>query len=157
MPSNCAVATCGSWAKGTKKREDLGLYFFRFPKDPATRTAWVHRCARKDVLNPDTAAVCSLHFTSDDYDPSYLVKRSLMPNVKPLLKPKAVPSQNIPSHPARLVLANSGYYPDFKSLKSFSVVFYFEYPPPYEFLSYARGPFVKLSTVKSFCHQQLLQ
>lgn len=106
MPSNCAVATCKSWAKGVKKRKDLGVSFFRFPKDPAVRAAWVHKCARQDVWNPDTASICSLHFTSEDYDPSYLVKRSLMPNAKPSLKPGVVPSQNIPSHPTRSVMGN---------------------------------------------------
>lgn len=101
MPANCAVATCGSWARKEKKRADLGLSFFRFPKDPVIQAAWVHRCARQDFIYTKTASVCSLHFTVEDYDPSYLVKRNLMPNVKPRLKPDAIPSQNIPSHPTR--------------------------------------------------------
>ena len=37
------------------------------------------------------------HFLDSDYDPSYLVKASLMPGVSPCLKTDAVPTQNLRS------------------------------------------------------------
>lgn len=123
MPANCAVATCASWVKGQKKRADLSISFFRFPKDPSLRAAWVHLCARKDSFNPDSSAICSLHFTNDDYDPSYLVKKSLMCDVKPWLKPDAIPSHNIPSHPATYVCSRMEIFTDRCSLSLFETIF----------------------------------
>ena len=99
MPSRCAVVTCHSWAK--KGRREEGLAFFRFPKDKALRTEWLHKCARGDKLNLDNTAVCSKHFLAADYDPSYLVKRTLFPDMKPKLISGAVPSQNLPTSISR--------------------------------------------------------
>ena len=105
MPSNCAVSTCHSWEKG---RRESGLAFFRFPKDKALRTAWLHRCGRKDEFNLDSTAVCSKHFLPTDYDPSYLVKRTLLPDTRPRLRSGAVPSQNLLTSISRYVVHGIG-------------------------------------------------
>ena len=95
MPA-CAVATCKVWSGGWSNKKTEAS-FFRFPKNPEVQAAWVHRCYRQDQFNVKNAVVCSEHFVETDYDPSYLVKRTLMPNVKPSLKPDAIPSRNLPS------------------------------------------------------------
>ncbi|KAF0308512.1 Transposable element P transposase [Amphibalanus amphitrite] len=92
--SYCAVATCRSYRRTGKF---CTKSFFRFPKDPATCATWVHRCSRQDPINVLQARICSDHFLDSDYDPSYLVKASLMPGVSPCLKTDAVPTQNLRS------------------------------------------------------------
>ena len=50
--------------------------------------------------------ICSEHFTTDDYDQGYLLKKKLMPDCKqaPTLKHDAIPSINLPSSSSRYVL-----------------------------------------------------
>ena len=70
---SCAVRGCSSHSRKKIK----GTSFFTFPKDPNTRAVWMHRCARKEI-NFETARVCSEHFRTEDFDPSFLMRRSLM-------------------------------------------------------------------------------
>ena len=78
------LCSVNMWLMG-KEGEAWGTwpFFFRIPKDATARAAWVHRCARLDTFNPDTAAVCSRHFLDEDYDPAYYVKKSLMTGIRP--------------------------------------------------------------------------
>ena len=97
MPSCCSLPTCHSRANKKCKKQDIS--FFRFPKNKAIREAWLQKCGRADELNLDNAAICSKHFSEDDYDPSYLVKKALLPNVLPRLKSDAIPSLNLTAVP----------------------------------------------------------
>ena len=104
MPSNYAVVSCN--LRGDSYLLILvSSSFFRFPKDPALRAAWIHKCARQDKFDPTMTRVCSQHFMSSDYDQSYLMKQSLMPNsddkLKPRLKPDADPTLNLPTSHVR--------------------------------------------------------
>ena len=96
MPSNCAVATC-NFRGGQYSDDGSKLSFFCFPKDPERRATWVHKCARDDKFDASMTRVCSRHFAESDYEQSYLVKRTLVPNVTPVLKRSAVPSLNLPT------------------------------------------------------------
>ena len=100
MPNQCAVSTCASRGGGGGLSDgNLGtVTFFRFPKDPARRAIWVNWCRRLDLFDPEQTRVCSLHFVKEDFDPSYFVRRSMgFVNSKPVLKPEASPSVNLPA------------------------------------------------------------
>lgn len=88
----CAVAVCSN----TEKKSGISL--FRFPASkPSVLAVWKQRCGRKGKFNVKNARICSEHFLDSDYDPSFRVKASLMPNVKPWLKEDAIPSQKLSS------------------------------------------------------------
>lgn len=116
MPT-CAVASCKNSESNTKN-----VSFFRFPqRDANLRATWLHRCSRQDSFPWETARMCSEHFLESDYDPSYLVKSSLMPGVHPWLKADAVPSQKltiVPSSSEWVMMdifhIDSVYAPDFQ-------------------------------------------
>ncbi|XP_037088281.1 uncharacterized protein LOC119108843 [Pollicipes pollicipes] len=102
MPSRCVVPTCQSWyAIGGrhKTKRPRNTHCFRFPKDPAVRSKWIENCRPTAPFEADLYGICSSHFSQADYDPSYLVKRTLMPDVKPRLKEGAIPSLYLPSSP----------------------------------------------------------
>lgn len=49
------------------------IVFHSFPKgkdlvSTTMRNEWIQRCRRADKFNPDTACVCSKHFTEKDYE-----------------------------------------------------------------------------------------
>ena len=93
---SCTVSTCPNWVHRIRNRGDPNLHFFGFPKDPALRAIWLEKCARKDKVNPDNVGICSAHFLPEDYDPSYLVKKSVMPKAQARLRKGAVPSLHLP-------------------------------------------------------------
>ena len=93
---NCSVSTCCNRIHRIRDLRDPNLHFFRFPKDPALRAIWLEKCARKERFNAENAAICSAHFLPEDYDPSYLVKKSVMPNALARLRKGAVPSLHLP-------------------------------------------------------------
>ena len=96
----CAMYGCNST---NNLKNPSKLNFFRFPKDARICDLWVEATKRSDKFNTQTAKICSKHFLESDYDPSVrttqLLKQQLL-NYSPsrtfrLLKPKAVPTQNI--------------------------------------------------------------
>ena len=101
MTRVCAVATCtSSWFGGKgKKAKKKGVSFFKFPREKAIRNLWISKCRRTDAFDAEKAHVCSEHFSTKEYDTSYLLKTQFMlegPH-RPKLKPDAVPTENIPS------------------------------------------------------------
>lgn len=76
MPGQyCAVALCKSTTHNriTLKNDDAYLIFHSFPKahdlvSSTMRREWINRCKRRNKLNPTTSAICSLHFTQNDYE-----------------------------------------------------------------------------------------
>lgn len=63
------------------------LYFYspRFPLNDEDRfEKWVHFVGIKDFKPSSSSALCSLHFSEDDYSP--------VPTEKPMLKKNAVPA-----------------------------------------------------------------
>lgn len=73
MPGQrCAIVTCKSNRRSLKK---IGVHvtFHSFPKgnnlvSSTIRKEWVHRCGRSDQINLNTATICALHFTDNDYE-----------------------------------------------------------------------------------------
>ena len=55
----------------------------------------MRKCFRKDAFDVCKARICSDHFLDSDYDPAFLIKASLMPDVKPSLKTGAIPTQKL--------------------------------------------------------------
>ena len=97
MPSWCSVAACKSRVGGRDNKKCPGIIFVRFPRDPKICDRWVQQCQRTDDVKVKSGGICSLHFTEDHYDPTYIVKKAAMPNkyAKPKLKPGVIPSQNL--------------------------------------------------------------
>lgn len=63
MPQ-CAVVTCGN-----NYRKASNVRYHRFPSEDALREHWKAICGRKDPsYNCQTARVCSLHFSRDNYE-----------------------------------------------------------------------------------------
>nr|XP_015840121.1 PREDICTED: THAP domain-containing protein 1-like [Tribolium castaneum] len=77
---------------------DMLLHFHQFPKNDEVRAIWIQKCRRKDKFNPKTSHICSEHFMPDDYKRDLKGELLNFPT-KPILKPTAVPSFNIPSRP----------------------------------------------------------
>ena len=100
MGKTCAVASCDLWYGNKSKTKKAGTSYFTFPKDKQLAGIWVSRCKRAESFNTSTSYICSEHFSTEDYCPSYLSKVKLMPEVNhlPLLKGDAVPSMKLPSN-----------------------------------------------------------
>ncbi|KAL1489677.1 hypothetical protein ABEB36_013619 [Hypothenemus hampei] len=95
----CAVFGCNEddQAKDFKRGE---VRFYRFPTDPVILKAWRNACWRKDNFNTANARVCSKHFKKTDYARD--LKCELLgynPKNRRLLKPVAVPTENIINNP----------------------------------------------------------
>ena len=41
------------------------LKYHSFPKQEDIAKIWIHKCHRKDQVNPKTAVICDLHFSQD--------------------------------------------------------------------------------------------
>lgn len=63
----CAVAACNN-SKEKTDRAGLQVSYHRFPKDKQLKQEWVQKCGRDEKMNPDTARVCSEHFTLEDFE-----------------------------------------------------------------------------------------
>ena len=81
-----------------RKSSRLSIFF------QLTKKFRTHGCtdAVDKMVQVKMGGICSEHCLSD-YDPSYLMKRTLMSDVyvKPKLKPDAVPSRTLPSFLSR--------------------------------------------------------
>ncbi|MBM3939223.1 MAG: THAP domain-containing protein [Sphingomonadales bacterium] len=81
----CAVAICPS-------PQDASYH--HFPKDELLRKIWSERCFRKDPINPNTAKICSNHFSTDDFIRD-LQAELLGQSRRRQLQKGAVPSKNL--------------------------------------------------------------
>jgi len=61
MPSYCCAYNCTSKA-GTVSSKNLGIRFFRFPRDKERRALWAAAVRRADFVPNDYTRICSLHF-----------------------------------------------------------------------------------------------
>ena len=87
----CAVLHCG-----LNRRAIPGLSLFRFPKDSVLRSEWLQRCGR-NILHVEKERVCANHFTENDLNESFRLKKTLLKSrANPLLRAGAVPSVNLP-------------------------------------------------------------
>lgn len=68
MPGSCcAVAVCSNNSKLTKIKK-LNVSYHRFPRNNALRKAWTNACRRKDIWNPSTSFICSVHFSKECFE-----------------------------------------------------------------------------------------
>ncbi|RZF41315.1 hypothetical protein LSTR_LSTR000029 [Laodelphax striatellus] len=104
MPGQrCAVAVCNNSRKETRFF-DKKIMYHRFPKDPLVSKQWAHCCRRADkYFNPQSAVMCSEHFTSDDYERDLKSELLKLPSKK-ILKPRAVPSLHLESDSSKTLL-----------------------------------------------------
>lgn len=96
----CSVFNCN---ERSEKQSSSGVHFHVFPcrsKSPTRFRSWVNYCKRKNFNPGNGARICSMHFKSEDYNQSDLLRQQLMPNIKVKVKlnANAVPTvpQNIP-------------------------------------------------------------
>ena len=101
MVMHCSVASCRNSAyrscNASEKKEN-GLSFFGLPKNPRLREIWMKKCGRKDFdgVQPQSIRICSEHFLLEDFCPSYLLKKKLMPNAgKAVLRKGIIPTQKL--------------------------------------------------------------
>ena len=62
----CAVFGCNNCNR--RKEDTVYIGFHIFPKCANLRKKWINFCRRKDNFNWKTARICSLHFSSDDFE-----------------------------------------------------------------------------------------
>ena len=87
MPS-CAVEGCKA-----RSGRDEKLSLFKFPKERATREAWISFCARDTCCQFEHEAVCEKHFEAKYFrDTTNLIKRSLGIKCRMFLKDGAIPT-----------------------------------------------------------------
>lgn len=88
----CAISDCYN------DTPDIEKQYHRFPKNPRIRNIWVRRCKRTD-LNPDSATICSLHFSACQrkHDLKYNLSNNPPPKNYRCLIRSAVPDINLPS------------------------------------------------------------
>jgi len=123
MPG-CAMATCRNSTSGARfqkvKYDDRDkIIYHYFPKDENVKQKWITACKRKDFFNTATSRICSQHFTSDDYIRDLKNEILKLPTRK-LLKPTAVPTQNLPtaaSNPTSIIQAFTTQGPETPSKK----------------------------------------
>lgn len=70
MPGiRCAVAVCKNGKTMTgKDPSTLHIIYHRFPLDEQQRKLWVKRTRRDGEFKASSARICSVHFTSEDYE-----------------------------------------------------------------------------------------
>ena len=75
------------------------LKYHSFPKQEDVAKIWIHKCHRKDQVNPKTAVICDLHFSQDQKTRNlkYELLGCAVPSNFRGLKPTAVPDQELPS------------------------------------------------------------
>lgn len=79
----------------------------RFPKNDELCKKWILKCRRRDLLNPKTSFICSVHFRRDDFIRD--LKAELLgytPKIR-LLSPVAVPTLHLPIDRASLPMSQS--------------------------------------------------
>ena len=86
MPS-CAVDGC-------KRRSDRdkNVSLSKFPKQQATRQAWIRFCARVPDIRFEHAAICEKHFEEKEFRETNLMKRSFEISCRMFLKDGAIPT-----------------------------------------------------------------
>ena len=84
---------------GCKFTPAVEKQYHSFPKDTTLRNTWVRKCRRSDGVNPNTARICSLHFSSSQLKNELKFKLLNIPPPKKYrnLLPTAVPDQNLPT------------------------------------------------------------
>ncbi|XP_044007627.1 uncharacterized protein LOC122852096 isoform X2 [Aphidius gifuensis] len=81
--------------KNTIKHNDK-ISFHRFPKNLDVSKVWMEICQTKNI-ELKNARVCSVHFDSNSYKTRWLTKYLSEENIKPILKPDAIPTKNLPN------------------------------------------------------------
>jgi len=81
----CAVATCK-----TKQKTGKGMH--AFPSENGKKAAWIKFCKRKDLFNPKTSRICSLHFLPECFERDLRNKLLGLPT-KSILKSDAIPTK----------------------------------------------------------------
>ncbi|XP_071525284.1 transposable element P transposase [Panulirus ornatus] len=95
MPSNCSISSClSNYSQGNES-----VIFHRFPKDNTVRREWITACGQQDIINPNNARICSLHFKPSDYERNmkYELLRQPVPKNQRRLKAGAVPTIHLPA------------------------------------------------------------
>lgn len=96
----CPVYGCTSDSQNNPEKL---ISFFEFPKateheEKKRRAVWIEFCKRKNFEPTKCTRMCSLHFSTDAYEPShspeFLKSINFLEKRKLLLKPDAIPTQN---------------------------------------------------------------
>ena len=86
MPS-CAVDGCKTRSDRVKN-----VSLFKFPKQEATRQAWIRFCARDTDIRFENAAICEKHFEEKEFRNTNLMKRSFGIPCRMFLRDGAIPT-----------------------------------------------------------------
>ena len=99
----CPVYGCYS---DSQKHTDEKIHFFEFskaskgPEEIKRRNVWINFCKRKNFTPTRSTRICSLHFSSDAFDPSsspeFLKSINFTGTRRVKLKDDAVPTENKP-------------------------------------------------------------
>ncbi|XP_062560412.1 zinc finger protein 699-like [Armigeres subalbatus] len=65
----CALISCGITLHAIKS---LPITLHKFPRNPTVRNQWVAFTERTDLVDPDSAYLCSQHFDKHDYENVYM-------------------------------------------------------------------------------------
>ncbi|KAJ8971271.1 hypothetical protein NQ317_001173 [Molorchus minor] len=99
MPGRrCAIYGCNN-SRVVTKITDCNIVYHSFPKgkDFVSSTIlrrWVNYCKRGDKFNSNTATICSIHFTQNDYERDIQNELLGLP-LRRVLKKTAVPILNL--------------------------------------------------------------
>ncbi|CAG4921142.1 unnamed protein product [Colias eurytheme] len=78
----CSIDHCYS---SSSRREDLGVTYHKFPKDPILHSVWVQVTHIKSTNNDNPAYVCSRHFCRSDFqvyqESKYVLKSGAIPSI----------------------------------------------------------------------------
>lgn len=91
MNASCAVYGCTNNSSNT----DSTIQYYYFPKHPMFLQQWIGACWRPDVIDVNTAQICSIHFDNSCYSHEY--KMDYLGNYTKMLKFDSVPTLYLPN------------------------------------------------------------
>ena len=83
---SCAISSC------TNPKDKT---YFSFPREEERKKIWVSSCARADFVNVNTAKICEIHFSEDNFVRDFQHELMGLP-VRRRLNEWAVPNINLP-------------------------------------------------------------